>query len=87
MRRERTTGRGRAGHSATAVEREADTAPVRLLAGGRTAKEVAAVIGMSSHTAEAQEYQSMKVLGLTTTAELIREAIETASVGPKIASP
>ena len=49
---------------------------VRLLADGRTMKEVAAVLGMSSRTAEAHKYQSMKALGLTTTAELIRYAIE-----------
>jgi len=49
---------------------------VRLLADGRTMKEVAAVLGMSSRTAEAHKYQSMKALGFTTTAELIRYAIE-----------
>ena len=49
---------------------------IRLLADGRTMKEVAAVLGMSSRTAEAHKYQSMKALGLTTTAELIRYAVE-----------
>jgi len=49
---------------------------VRLMATGRTMKEVAAVLGMSSRTAEAHKYQSMKALGFTSTAELIRYAVE-----------
>lgn len=49
---------------------------VRLLADGRTMKEVATVLGISSRTAEAHKYQSMKALGFTTTAELIRYAVE-----------
>jgi DNA-binding NarL/FixJ family response regulator len=49
---------------------------VRLLADGRTMKEVAAALGVSPRTAEAHKYQSMKALGLGTTAELIRYAID-----------
>jgi DNA-binding NarL/FixJ family response regulator len=49
---------------------------LRLLADGRTMKEVAATLGMSRRTAEAHKYQSMRALGFTTTAELIRYAVE-----------
>ena len=55
---------------------------VRLLADGRTMKEVAAALGMSSRTAEAHKYQGMRALGFTTTAELIRYAIEHGLTSP-----
>ena len=49
---------------------------VRLLAEGRTMKEVAATLGVSPRTVETHKYQSMEALGLKTTAELIRYALE-----------
>src|SRR5262245_6691610 len=49
---------------------------VRLLADGRTMKEVAATLGLSPRTVETHKYQIMEALGLTSTAELIRYAIE-----------
>jgi len=48
---------------------------VRLLADGRTMKEVAAALGVSPRTVETHKYQVMEALGLTTTAELIRYAV------------
>ncbi len=49
---------------------------VRLLAEGRTMKEAAATLGVSPRTVETHKYQSMEALGLKTTAELIRYALE-----------
>jgi DNA-binding NarL/FixJ family response regulator len=49
---------------------------VRLLADGRTMKEVAAALGLSPRTVETHKYQVMAALGLATTAELIHYALE-----------
>jgi DNA-binding NarL/FixJ family response regulator len=60
------------GGSMTARQREV----VSLIAAGRTMKEVAAALGLSPRTVETHKYQIMGTLGLKTTAELIRYAIE-----------
>jgi DNA-binding NarL/FixJ family response regulator len=62
----------RAGGSLTARQREV----VSLITAGRTMKEVAAALGLSPRTVETHKYQIMGVIGLKTTAELIRYAIE-----------
>jgi DNA-binding NarL/FixJ family response regulator len=62
----------RAGGSLTARQREV----VSLIAAGRTMKEVAAALGLSPRTVETHKYQIMGAIGLKTTAELIRYAIE-----------
>ena len=49
---------------------------LRLLADGRTMKEVAAALGVSPRTVETHKYQIMEALGLGNTAELIRYAID-----------
>ena len=49
---------------------------VRLIAEGRTMKEVAAALGVSPRTVETHKYQALQTLGLKTTAELIRYALE-----------
>jgi DNA-binding NarL/FixJ family response regulator len=59
---------------------------VRLLADGRTAKEVAAALGVSPRTVEAHKYHIMEMLGLGSTAELIRYAIERGLTTPPAAS-
>jgi DNA-binding NarL/FixJ family response regulator len=61
-----------AGGSLTSRQREV----VSLIAAGRTMKEVAAALGLSPRTVETHKYQIMGALGLKTTAELIRYAIE-----------
>jgi DNA-binding NarL/FixJ family response regulator len=61
-----------AGGSLTARQREV----VSLIAAGRTMKEVAAALGLSPRTVETHKYQIMGTLGLKTSAELIRYAIE-----------
>jgi DNA-binding NarL/FixJ family response regulator len=49
---------------------------VRLIVEGRTMKQVAAVLGLSPRTIETHKYQVLQTLGLKTTAELIRYALE-----------
>jgi DNA-binding NarL/FixJ family response regulator len=48
---------------------------VRLLAEGRTMKEAAALMGISTRTAESHKYEIMRQLGLNSTAALIRYAV------------
>ncbi len=67
-----------AGGSLTARQREV----VSLIAAGRTMKEVAAALGLSPRTVETHKYQIMGTLGLKTTAELIRYALEQGLAGP-----
>jgi DNA-binding NarL/FixJ family response regulator len=48
---------------------------LQLLAEGKTMKEVAAVLGISTRTTESHKYEIMRQLGVQTTAELIRYAV------------
>jgi DNA-binding NarL/FixJ family response regulator len=48
---------------------------LRLLAEGRSAKQVAAELGISIRTVEFHKYQMMETLGVRTNAELVRFAI------------
>jgi DNA-binding NarL/FixJ family response regulator len=48
---------------------------LQLLAEGRSAKEIAAKLGISARTAEFHKYEMMQTLGLHTSAELIHFAI------------
>ncbi len=54
---------------------------LQLLAEGRSAKEVAASLAISSRTVEFHKYQMMETLGLHTGAELIHFAIKNGLVG------
>jgi DNA-binding NarL/FixJ family response regulator len=49
---------------------------VRLLAEGRTMKEIAVALEISPRTAETHKYQALEALRLKTTADLIRYAVE-----------
>jgi DNA-binding NarL/FixJ family response regulator len=62
---------------------------LQLIAAGRTMKEAAALLRISTRTAESHKYQMMETLGVTTTADLIRYAIQTGIVpaGPPSAEP
>lgn len=55
----------------TARQREV----LQLIAEGKTMKEVAALLHISSRTAESHKYEIMNVLGAKTTAELVQHAI------------
>lgn len=49
---------------------------LQLIAEGRTMKEVATILNISQRTAESHKYDMMEVLGVKTTAELIRYAVK-----------
>ena len=49
---------------------------VQLVVKGLTAKEIASVLGLSVRTIEFHKYRAMESVGVTTSAELIRYAIE-----------
>jgi DNA-binding NarL/FixJ family response regulator len=59
------------GHRLTARQREV----LQLFAEGRSAKEVAAVLKLSTRTAEVHKARILEALGLRTTAELVQYAI------------
>ena len=48
---------------------------LQLLAEGKTMKEAAAVMGISTRTAESHKYEIMRLLGVQNTAALVRYAI------------
>jgi DNA-binding NarL/FixJ family response regulator len=49
---------------------------LQLLAGGKSVKEIAAVLGLSPRTAEDHKYRMMETLGLENNVELVRFALE-----------
>ena len=49
---------------------------LRLLVQGQRMKEIAATLGLSTRTVEGHKYQMMEALGVTSTAELVRYALE-----------
>lgn len=55
----------------TARQREV----LQLIAEGRTMKEVAGILNISTRTAETHKYEMMQALGVKTSAELIQHAI------------
>ena len=55
---------------------------LQLVAEGRSAKEIAAVLGISRRTAEFHKARLMEVLGLQTTAELIQYAMRAGLITP-----
>jgi DNA-binding NarL/FixJ family response regulator len=48
---------------------------LQLLAEGKTMKEVASVLGISTRTAESHKYEIMRQLGIDTTAQLVQYAV------------
>jgi DNA-binding NarL/FixJ family response regulator len=49
---------------------------LQLLAEGRSAKEIAAILNISSKTVEYHKYRMMEDLGIKTAAELVRYAVK-----------
>jgi DNA-binding NarL/FixJ family response regulator len=49
---------------------------LRLIVKGQRMKEIAATLGLSTRTVEGHKYQMMAALGVTSTAELVRYALE-----------
>jgi DNA-binding NarL/FixJ family response regulator len=60
---------------------------LQLLAEGRSMKQAAEVIGLTPRTIAFHKYAMMELLGVKTTAELIRHAVTLRLVGPGIAAP
>ena len=56
----------------TARQREV----LQLLAEGKSAKEIAAVLGLSTRTVEDHKYRMMEILGIENSVELIHFAIK-----------
>ena len=56
----------------TARQREV----LQLLAEGKSAKEIAAVLGLSTRTVEDHKYRMMETLGIENSVELIHFAIK-----------
>lgn len=55
---------------------------LRLIAEGRRMKEIAEVLKLSPRTVETHKYELMRALGVRTTAELVRYAMERKLLGP-----
>jgi DNA-binding NarL/FixJ family response regulator len=55
---------------------------LRLVAEGRTMKEIAILLNISTRTAESHKYDMMRDLGVDTTAELIQLAVKLGLVTP-----
>jgi DNA-binding NarL/FixJ family response regulator len=49
---------------------------LQLVAEGKTMKEIARILGVSTRTAESHKYEMMQQLGIETTAELVRYAVK-----------
>jgi DNA-binding NarL/FixJ family response regulator len=49
---------------------------LRLIVQGQRMKEIAATLGLSTRTVEGHKYQMMEALGVTSTAELVRYALD-----------
>lgn len=49
---------------------------LRLIVKGQRMKEIAATLGLSTRTVEGHKYEMMEALGVTSTAELVRYALE-----------
>ena len=54
---------------------------LRLIVKGQRMKEIASVLHLSTRTVETHKYEMMQVLGLKSTAELVRYALEQRIVG------
>jgi DNA-binding NarL/FixJ family response regulator len=66
-----------AGGKLTVRQREV----LQLLAEGKTMKEIAAILHISPRTVESHKYEMMQILGVTTTAELVQQAVRMKLVG------
>lgn len=63
-------------HEQTAYLTRRQREVLQLLAEGRSAKEIASLLNISTRTAEYHKYQMMKDIGMKTVAELVRYAVK-----------
>ena len=66
--------RGEGSSTAKLTSRQSEV--LQLIAEGRSAKEIAATLDLSPRTVESHKYSIMEVLGVKTSAELVREAVK-----------
>ena len=66
--------RGEGSSGAKLTSRQAEV--LQLIAEGRSAKEIAALLDLSPRTVESHQYSIMETLGVKTSAELVREAVK-----------
>lgn len=64
------------GDGGTAQLTTRQTEILQLVAEGRSAKEIAALLDLSPRTVESHKYAVMQALGVKTSAELVREAVK-----------
>jgi DNA-binding NarL/FixJ family response regulator len=74
--------RGASGAPGTTRPTQRQREVLQLIAEGRTMKEVAAILNISTRTAESHKYDMMRELGVETTAELIQFAVKIGLVTP-----
>jgi DNA-binding NarL/FixJ family response regulator len=55
---------------------------LQLIAEGRTAKEIAGILNISTRTVEGHKYEIMEALGVKTSAELVQQAIRLGLISP-----
>jgi len=60
---------------------------LELIATGRTMKEIAAALNLSTRTVESHKYQMIESLNLRTTADLVRYAVQMGLVGAPATGP
>jgi DNA-binding NarL/FixJ family response regulator len=60
---------------------------LRLIVKGQRMKEIAATLGLSTRTVEGHKYEMMETLGVTSTAELVRYALDRRLNGDETALP
>ena len=68
-----TTGAPATSRETTLTTRQREV--LQLLAEGKTMKEVAALLGISTRTSESHKYEMMRQIGVNTTVGLIRHAV------------
>ena len=72
----RTAGGSGRGYDPVAALSERQREILRLVAGGKSAKEIAQALGLSARTIEDHKYRMMESLGIENSAELIHFAIK-----------
>jgi DNA-binding NarL/FixJ family response regulator len=78
----RAAQRPRGSHDAAAALTPRQREILQLVAEGKTAKEVGAILGISARTVESHKYELMEALGLERSAELVQYAVKHGLVEP-----
>ncbi|MCB1021235.1 MAG: response regulator transcription factor, partial [Acidobacteria bacterium] len=71
---------GEAGEAVRLTTRQTEV--LQLVAEGRSAKEIGAILNLSPRTVESHKYAIMDAIGVKTTAELVQYAVKNGLVRP-----